>query len=875
VAARQPIPPSLLLRFFRWYCHPKLADRIEGDLREVFHERAAANGERFARLRMALDILLLFRPGIIRPLGGVQSLNNYGMVGAYFKIGFRNLMKNKLFSAINISGMAISMGSFLLIGLFVFDELRFDTHIADADRKFRVYNEMIDDDGSTRLGSMVPPMVVPTMKEEFPEVESTLRFLNFNNPILFTVGETRLTEANGGYAENSVFGMFSMELVEGDPATALTEPETISINATLKKKYFGDKPALGETITLWNRPMKIVAVYEDFPAHAHFQRNFMIALPGFIRERAERMQSWGWTQFHSYIKLKPDADVPKLQAQLEEFSKKHAWSRDFQYYFRLMPLKDVHLYASGQLWDLAVHGNIQTIYILLATAAFILVVAILNFVNLSTARAVNRGREVGVRKVAGAFRSQLVQQFISEAILIALIALTLGIVMAGMVLPVLNQFTEKQILLGVLLDPRIIVALLAFAALIGIAAGTYPAFHISAMRPAMILSSKSTTVSGKNLLRKGLVVFQFILSFFLIIASLVVANQHRFMRSADMGFDKDNIVVLRLRGQVVPEAARDAFANHPNIINASLGYGLPGEAHAGDGINDSENGDKEMGCSMLTVDHDYIRTLGLEVIAGRDFSRDFPSDEKNAFILSEEAAKLLGHTDPNTALGHKVSWPRWDNPDSLKKGTVVGVVRDIQLNSMRDALRPVVLHIFPYAYNTLALRIRPDDVTGTIGHLEKTWKSLNSQWPFEYKFLDENFDKMYKSEEKLASLFASFTTFTIFVACLGLFGLVVYSTSQRFKEIGIRKVLGASEGGLVLQLGKGYLLLLAISFLIAIPASYFAASAWLERFPFRVDLSALLFVKAAVLIIGIALITVGVQSFLAAKSNPVAALKEQ
>jgi putative ABC transport system permease protein len=333
---------------------------------------------------------------------------------------------------------------------------------------------------------------------------------------------------------------------------------------------------------------------------------------------------------------------------------------------------------------------------------------------------------------------------------------------------------------------------------------------------------------------------------------------------------------MLLRGDMTKNIAstKQIFANHPNVISVSLGYGLPGEAYAGDGILDKEHDNKEWSVNMLTVDHDYAKTLGMEIIAGRDFSTAFPSDQNHAFILSEAAAKMLGHNDPATALGHELAWRRWDAPDSLKEGVVIGVVKDIQLNSMRESIAPVVMQVYPDAYYSMAMRIKPQDLQATIAHFQSSWKQFNSDWPFEYKFLDENFDKMYKSEEKLATLFSYFTGVTIVIACLGLFGLVVYSTTQRYKEISIRKVLGADDAGLVLKLAQTYLLLIAIAFAVAIPLSYYVAWEWLQKFAFHIPVSTMLFVKAAVLIVLITLLTVGIQSLHAVRSNPVDALKE-
>lgn len=802
------------------------------------------------------------------------------MLKNYLKIASRNLLKNKLFSLINISGMAISITTFLIITLFIADELKFDTHVEDAALKYRVYNDYFNDDVTVRKGSMIPPIVAPTLAAEFPEVDYYTRFLNFNNKVLFVAGEKKLSEDKGGYADPTMFDMFSLHLVEGDRNTALREPNTIAISKTLAKKYFGDKPALGEVIKIFNIDFTVKAVYEDFDEHSHLQLNYFLALEGYARENPDRMKRWGWSQFHTYIKLKPGTDAAQLEGKLKDFAERNAWATtkpNGNYYIpHLMPLERIHLHAYDQLWDIAVRGNVQTVYILSATAVFILVIAILNFINLSTARAVNRVKEVGVRKVMGAFRKQLIYQFISESVIVAFIALVIAGMITELVMPALNLFTEKSIPAEIFLNPALVLIMLASALLIGIAAGAYPAFYISGHKPAEILSSKPSGREGRGMLRQGLVVFQFILSFFLITAAVIVSDQHTYLRTKDMGFDKDNLVVISLRGEMRtnPEAAKNTFLNHPNVISGTMGYGLPGQAFAGDGIKD-KLANKDRSISMLTVDHDYVKTLGLTVIAGRDFSKDFPSDEKNAFILSETGAKLLGHNKPEEALGHEISWDRWDAPDTLKEGKVIGVVKDIHLNSLRDNITPVIIHIFPWAYSTLTLRIKSEDIPATIAHLEATWKKFNSEWPFEYKFLDENFDKLYKAEEKLATLFTFFTAFTIFVACLGLFGLVVYSTSQRYKEISIRKVLGATESILVMMLGKTYVLLILIAFIIATPFSYYAALQWLQKFAYRIDITPLLFVKAALFILVISLLTVGIQSFKAARANPVDALKEQ
>jgi putative ABC transport system permease protein len=871
-------PPKYAEKLLSSFLRSDLAEEVQGDLEEKFYSTLKKRSAFRAKVNYWYQVFHYMRPFAIRKNKKIYS-NQYDMFQNYFKIGIRNLLKNKFFSFINITGMAISMAIVVIIYLYIQDEFSFDKHLDDLHLKYRVFNEHFSDDGNIRKGAMVPPMIGPAMAAEYPQVDFYTRFLNFNAATLFEVGDKRFTERDGGSADGTIFRMFNLTLLEGDPNTALSEPNSVAINTALKKKYFGDGPALGKSIEIFDQHFKVVAVFEDFPEHSHFQRNYFLSMQTIVSE--ERLKSWQWNQFHTYIKLKPASDAEALDASLKDFAKRNAWpitKPNGGYYIpHLMPVEKIHLHAYDQLWDIAVRGNAQTIYILIGTAIFILLISVLNFINLSTARAINRAKEVGVRKVVGALRRQLIYQFTSESVVIALIALVIAGFVTAIALPYVNVISEKNISHALFFNPGTLAIVLVFGIFLGICAGLYPAVYISANKPSQILSRRdSSGRPGKSLLRQGMVVFQFMLSFFLIIASFVVSEQHAYMRDTDMGFEKENIIVLPIRGEMNKnlETTKHAFMSHPNIESASFGYGLPGEAFAGDGIMDKATR-RRWHINMLTVDHDYIKTLGLNIIAGRDFSEDIPSDQHHAFILSESAAKMLGYTDPRQALGHEILWNRWDAPDSLKEGKVIGIVKDIQLNSMRENIAPVALQIFPFAYATLSLRVKDGNLASTLKHLEAQWKSFNTEWPFEYRFLDENFDKMYKAEEKLSVLFQIFTGFTIFVACLGLFGLVVYSTTQRYREVSIRKVLGATERNLVLLLAKNYLLLISIAFVIAIPLSYYAATQWLLAFAFRIDLTPLLFIKAAFLISIIALLTVGIQSFKATRSNPVEALKEQ
>jgi putative ABC transport system permease protein len=774
--------------------------------------------------------------------------------------------------------MAISLASFLLIGLFVLDEWKYDRDVAEVDLKYRVFNEYHNEQGITSESAMVPPMIGSSLKEQFPEVDYTTRLMNIQSSALFRTAAKSMTEQRGGYADPTVFDMFSLTLLEGDSKSALQQPHHLAISESVKKKYFGEAPALGQPIEVFGTPCEVAAVFADFPEHAHLKMDYFLSMEALIQEIPFRMQSWRWGQFHTYMKVKEGTDISGLHEKLARLIEKEAWpitkADGFDYVPMFMPMRDIHLHAYGQQHDIAVRGNIQTVYILCGTAIFILVISILNFVNLSTARAVNRAREVGVRKVVGAFRSQLIIQFITEAVLTTLMALMMAILLAVLAIPFLNAFLEKNIVLSELLTPEISVIIIASTVAVGVMAGAYPAFIISSYNPSGIL--RKSGGSGKAILRQGLVVVQFVISFLLIIGTWIVNDQHSFMRNGNQGFVKDNLVVIPLRDSLYSNlaAVKEQFSRGQGVEHVTLAYGLPGEAFAGDGITDGVT-QKNFSASMLLVDEDYIPALGLELLAGRNFSEAFPADVKSAFVISETMAKMLGYSHPEDAIEHPLQWQRWDNPDSIKAGRVIGVTRDVHLASMRDAISPVVLQIAPEYYSSIILKLNTNDVSAVLTGAEKTWKSFGTQWPFEYHFLDQNFESMYKSEERLSGLFSAFSTFTIVVACLGLFGLVMYSINQRYREIGIRKVLGAAEGSLVVMLSKTYIALLFLAFVLAIPISYFAAIAWLERFVYHISLSPVIFLKSGLVIVLLALVTVVIQSLRAARSNPVSVLKSE
>lgn len=800
------------------------------------------------------------------------------MLVNYFKIAIRNLQKNMLFSFINILGMSISLASVFIIALFVNDELAFDRHISDADRKFRMYNYRVTDSGEAGNLAIVPYPMATFLQKDFPEIESTLRIMDTYGSTLFESGDKKMEENNGIYSDPNIGDMLSLTYLYGDSKSALEKADHVVLTQTLALKYFGDVDPVGKPIKISKKEYTVSGVIADPPPHFHLKISHIFSMASLTQNwAAYRFENWINQQYVTYLKFKPGTDAAAFESKLPAFVEKYASPKTkpegFSYIPHIQPITDVHLHSSDFQWEIAQRGNAQTVYILIVTAGLILIIACLNFINLSTARSIKRMKEVGVRKVVGAYRSQLIFQFVTESVVITLISLTIAIAITELTLPPLNTFTEKTIP-----DPFgivMLISLLGGSIVLGFVAGSYPAFHLSKFKPARILSNKKGGEGGVELFRKSLVVLQFAFSFFLIISALIVIAQNDLIQSKDMGFNKEQLVVLKMTRQQLKnsEAVKHQFSDHPNVISSTLSYGIPGDIIAGDGITDAASG-KNWGANMMMIDPDYISTMGMEVIAGSGFSPESPSGIKQGFILNETAVKSFGYGTPEQALGTKINWTIWGR-DSLKKGEVIGVIRDFHFRSLREKVAPVVMHVEPDYFWTLTLRIKPQGMPETIAHLKSTWEKTEIEWPFQYSFLDKNFDDMYRNERKLSALLTGFTGLAIFISCLGLFGLVEYSVNQRAKEISIRKIFGAGIPSLLMLLTRHYFLLIVIAFIIIIPLSYYTANEWLQNFVYHVEISPLIFVKAGALILLITLATVIFQSLKAATSNPAKVLKNE
>jgi putative ABC transport system permease protein len=803
----------------------------------------------------------------------------------YFKVALRNLYRYKGFSLINIAGLAIGITGCLLIALFVWDELQYDKFVKDGDRIYRIYNQGVADAGAN-IAAVTPPAFTSHSQQQFPEVESATRILMWPGRMLIENGNKRAYEEKGFIADSTFFSMFPLLFLKGDSKTALEGPTSVVITEELAAKYFGTEDPIGKTLKLNKTDFSVKGVVASLPEHFHLSFNYVLPLSA-AGVPAERMQSWGWNQFYSYVKLKEGANVAALENKLQEAVKKQAAANPNEGEARSLPhfqsLKDIHLGSANFEYDNAKRGNQTYVKGLTIIAIFVLLIACFNFINLATARSFRRAKEIGVRKVIGADRKQLIIQFTGETVLISFIAIILGVVATLLILPALNDFTGKAIAFNPISNPLLGLLIIIVALLIGIISGIYPALVMSGFQPIKVLKGLKPTGGGNTsaaTLRQSLVIVQFALSALLIVCTVIVYRQMNYLHQKDLGFNKDQIVYFNVQGKVAetPQVFKEELKRSAGVVSVTGGYGLPGDQFATDGIIvPGKNEDKEQTAIHLMVDHDYLKTMGAEVVAGRDFSTQFSTDIKEAFIINETAVRELGFGTPEAAIGQRLSWKQWD-ADSLnpfKQGKIIGVVKDFHVKSLHEKISTTVIHIYPSALVKMAVKVKTAELPATIDFIKATWNKFSLDFPLDYKFLDENFAAMYAAEDKLSALLWIFTVMAIFVGCLGLFGLASFSAEQRVKEIGIRKVLGASVLNIVAMLSKTFLKPVAIASLISFPIAWWAMNNWLNDFEYRIGISWSVFAIAGVAVLLIALITVSFQSIKAATLNPVKNLRTE
>ena len=805
------------------------------------------------------------------------------MISSYLKIALRSLWNKKAFASINIFGLAIGLATCMLILLFVQHELSYDRFNKNADRIFRVtIHGRIGGNDINIAGASAP--AGPALMRDYPGVEAYTR-LSTNGTFLVKNGEKRFLEERITFTDSNFFNFFSIPLLKGDANSVLKEPKTIVLTKSMALKYFGSNDPIGKSLDLGNIGLfRVTGVCEDVPSNSHFHYDFFGSMKSITLG-----EKWLSSGAHTYVLLHKGYPAEKLLAQMPQLVRKYVGPEiqeflgmSYDEYLRkgdklgfgLQPLTDIHL-TSNLENELEGNSNIKYIYIFTAIAAFILLIACINFMNLSTAGSAGRAKEVGVRKVMGSVRQQLMAQFLIESVLVTLFALLVAFGLVVLLLPGFNNLAGKQFDLQAILNARMVAYALAGCLIVGLLAGSYPAFFLSAFRPVAVLKGSIQAGVKSGWLRNTLVTIQFVVSVAMIIGTTVVYQQLRFIQNKNLGFNKDQVLILHdtyLLGDKA-KTFKEQLRNLSAVSSVTLaGYIPAGNSNNGtDGFlpESAENNGTPYRFTTYQVDEDYLKTLGIGLVTGRNFSKSFGGDSASV-LINEAAAKQLGWKDP---IGKRLMTVGNGTPESRRTYTVVGVTKDFHFRSMHERIAPLVMFYGGDRYQ-IAVRIKTNDIPGLIKTLEKTWKATSDN-PFAYSFLDERFNNMYESEQRVGKLFGIFAGLAVVIACLGLFGLAAFTTLQRTKEIGVRKVLGASVLSIVSLLSKDFVKLVGIAIVIASPLAWYGMNQWLSDFAYKINIEWWVFPLAGVLAVGVALLTVSFQSIKAALTNPVKSLKRE
>jgi putative ABC transport system permease protein len=804
----------------------------------------------------------------------------------YFKLAVRNLLKNKGFSAINIFGLSIGVATCLLISLYIFNELSFDNFNEKADRIYRI-NADIKFGESPQALAVNPDPMASTLVKEFPEVEAAVRFRDYGSSLV-KKGNQNIKETKIIYTDSSVFDVFTLPFVTGQAKGSLSAPHTMVITESAARKYFKSTDIIGESLKFDNTDdYKITGVIKDLPENSHFNFDFFLSLEGV--EEAHR-NSWLGFNFGTYIVLKAGTSPASFQNKLKSILDKYLFPQagqvmninreDFEksgnyVKLSLIPLQSIHLH-SDRIAELGINNDIQVIYIFAAVAIFILIIACINFMNLSTARSANRAREVGVRKVLGTVKTQLIAQFLMESVLMSFIAFAIALILVAILLPFLNQLSGKNLSYTSFLTPGFIAALIGGALVTGIMAGIYPSFYLSSFKPIQVLKGGVATGFKRSYLRSGLVVFQFFISITLIISTIVIYRQLQFIKEKKIGFNKEQVVIVK--DAYVLDKKSETFKNevlkYPEFIAGSQSGYLPvtpanrsEEALFAGTVIDNN---KAVSSQLWSVDEDYLNTFGMEILSGRNFKKEMITDS-NSVVINETAAKLFGFKNP---VGEKISMLDDFKTGTTKIFTILGVVKNFHYQSLRQNIGALTMRL-NRNNNAISFRIKGVNASTALDHIKTAWKSVAPSEPLSYSFLSEDFDAMYRSEQRSGQIFISFAVLAILIACLGLFGLAAYAAEQRVKEIGIRKVLGASVPQIFSILSKDFLKLVVIAAIIAFPLAWWMMDVWLRDFAFRVNIGWWVFVIAGFIATFIALVTISFQAIKAAVANPVKNLRTE
>ncbi|NHE57753.1 ABC transporter permease [Cyclobacterium plantarum] len=808
------------------------------------------------------------------------------MIKSYFKIFLRNLNKNPSYTLINIFGLAVGMASSILIFMFVQHELSYDQYHEKSDRIFRVSRAWYNQDGavSLHLGHAAPPFG-PLLKSDFEDqVEEVVRLMNTS--VIIREEDNVFKEDRLFFADPSVFDVFSWEMLEGNPQNALSFPDGLVISASMAKKYFGEEDPMGRTLELrvgsnvFNGLVR--GVMADIPDNSHFQADFLASMEpvvNFYGGYEAMMTNFGSNNFATYLLLKEGVNPNAIIDQLPDFVDRHIPANgqgipaSLGTQLFLWPLTDIHLHSNLDS-EVEPNSNIEYVYIYGAIAIFILLIACINFMNLATARSAKRALEVGLRKVMGADRQLLVKQFMGETTLMSIFALLVALLLVWLTLPMFSSFTGKALSLNLVDHPEYLAGFVVLVIFVGLIAGSYPSLFLSGFQPANVLKGTYKIGSIHEKLRSFLVIGQFAISIVLIVAVMVVIGQLDFMKNKDLGFDKEEIAILPAFVEFSSNYAlmRDRLMQHPGIEEVAISSRIPSGR-----LLDSQGAQAELDGNLtpintrisdIHISHTFMQVFGMEILEGRDFDFNMAADSTQSFILNESAVRAIGWTSPAAAIDKQFNY-------GSRRGQVIGVVKDFHFESLHQPISPMVFMVPDSRFNQVAVKLSKDHREETLAYLREEWLAMRPDYPLEITFVADKFDEQYLEEEKIGTVFGFFAGLAVLISVLGLFGLTAYATEQRIKEIGIRKVLGASSWNIVLLLGKDFLTLVLIGFVIALPMAWFGMSQWLGNFAYSISVSWVVMAIAGFLALLIAAITVSSQSFRAALVNPVDTFKKE
>jgi len=864
-------PPRIARKLLKLVVKQVKDDSFVGDCDEVYQIKSEQGGKLQAGLWYWTQVIKS-TPSLIQN----RLAWSFFMFMNTMKVALRNIKRHKGYSFINIAGLAIGITCCILIFLYIQLELSYDTYHKDKDRIFRVAYEQNSPKRGIRYFSLTAGGLASIIKDNYPEVEYTVRIRWISSLVKF--GEKVFYESDFMYADQTIFNVFSIPLIAGDPLTALERPNTVIITENIANKYFGNTDPIGNLINIDGRDFTITGIAENPPQNTILKYSILGSMKTIADE--DVMKNWNFFACYTFMKLKDNVKPDDFEKKISNISHMYLGEGSKKSgvvitHF-LQPLTSIHLH-SRTIGD-AQPGNPVYLYIFSIVCVFILVIACINFINLTTHRAIKRAKEIGMRKVIGANRSQLALQFLGDSCLISLLAFFLAILIVGSSLQYFSTLVGIEFSLFYLFKPWMILTFAGLILFTGIAAGCYPALFLSSLKPVKILKGVHTPGSGKSNVRRTLVVFQFAISIILIIVSVFIYRQIHFMKNKSLGFDKEQKLIFRVRGMDVLsenfETIKNEFLTHSSISGATALYYPPGFQSAEWGWGTSiERGENPLTIQILPVDYDFINAYDIKIAAGRNFQREIATDATNAILINKTAMKALGFNNPEEAVNKKIRRIGTAHTEIANELTIVGVTDDFHYFDLKSEILPALMLLHYRYFSIISLTLNTENLTETVSFVEKKWEELFPGKPLEYYFLDERVDAQFRTEEQTGKIFGTFTFIGIFVACLGLLGLTAFTAEQRTKEIGIRKVLGSSVSGIIILLSKEFLKWVLLANILAWPVAYFAVNKWLQDYAYRVDIGISIFIISAVAALIIALLAVGYQSIKAAKANPVDSLK--